>query len=228
MSLECLKICLLGEERAGKTTLAKALLRTWFQHLFSADENAADTDDINERTAGMKIYKAIVSSLGQTMLCDFAGQEHFLRTHSLFFGESNSLNIVVVSGLRNKDHMFRQCRRWALFLIAASRQGAIPVVVIVVSRGDVRDHKEVKAITQGVVVELRGVFQGELDIQERFFILDCRKSQSTAMTEFRSFLGVLKKEKLQVIEVTFSVHLVYLTLHVNTFLLKGNLYAKTY
>ena len=198
MSLECLKICLIGDELAGKTTLAKAIQRTWFQHLFSTDETAADTDDIKERTAGMEVYKAYISSLGDALLCDFAGQEHFLRIHSLFFGESNSLNIMVVSGLLDKHHMFKQCRRWALFVIAATPAGVIPVVVIVVSRGDVCDSKDVKAITQGVVGELRGVFKSELDIQKRFFVLDCRKSQSTGMGEFRRFLGVLKKEKLQV------------------------------
>ena len=203
MSLECLKICLLGEERAGKTTLAKAIQRTWWKHLFSAEEKAADTDDINERTAGMEMHKAVVSSLGQALLCDFAGQLHYHRTHSLFFGKSNNLNIIVVSSQLDRDHMFKQCRRWALFLIAGSPQGAIPVVVIVVSRGDVCDNKEVKAITHGVIHELKSVFDAQLDIQERFFLLDCRKSQSTGMVEFRSFLGLLKKEKLQVNELTF-------------------------
>ena len=196
--LECLKICFLGEELAGKTTLAKAIKRTWLQHLFSADEKAADTNTAKERTAGMKIYEAYVSSLGHVLLCDFAGQEYFDRTHALFFDESNSLNIMVVNGLLDKYDMLKQCRRWASFLIAASPSGAIPVVVIVVSRGDICGDARVKAITGVVVKELRAMFDGELNIQERFFILDCRKSQSTGMVEFRRFLGVLKKEKLQV------------------------------
>ena len=64
MSVECVKICLIGDERAGKTTLAKAIKRTWLQYLFSSDEKAPDTFNISERTAGMNIYGANISSIG--------------------------------------------------------------------------------------------------------------------------------------------------------------------
>ena len=95
--------------------------------------------------------------------------------------------------------MFYQCRRWAAFLTAASRPGAIPVVVIVVSRRDAcSDLPKVEAMTQVVVMEMKSMFKSVLNIQERFFILDCRKSQSTEMIAFRGFLGELKREKLEV------------------------------
>ena len=203
VSLDCLKICLIGDERAGKTTLAKAMKRTWLQYLFSSDEKAPDTLDICERTAGMKIYEANVSSIGHTVVCDFAGQELFHCTHNLFFDESSSLSIMVVSGLLSKTQMFNQCRRWAAFLTASSRQ-AIPVAVIVISRRDAcSDLAKVEAISQGVVTKLKGMFKSVLNIQERFFILDCRKSQATEMVQFREFLGELKREKLQVNERAF-------------------------
>ena len=200
MCLECVKICLIGDERAGKTTLAKAIKRTWLQYLFSADENAQDTINISERTAGMTIYEATISSMGHTMVCDFAGQELFHHTHNMFFDESNSLCIMVVSGLLSRAQMFGQCRRWAASLTAASRPGAIPVVTVVVSRRDAcSDLPKVEAMTQGVVIELKGMFKSVLNIQKRFFILDCRKSQSTEMVAFRGFLGKLKREKLEVV-----------------------------
>ena len=199
MCLECVKICLIGDERAGKTTLAKAIKRTWLQYLFSMDEMAQDTIDISERTAGMTIHEATISSIGHTMVCDFAGEEHFHCTHNMFFDESNSLCIMVVSGLLSRAQMFSQCRRWAAFLTAASRPGTIPVVTVVVSRRDAcSDLHKVEAMTQGVVIELKGMFKSVLNIQERFFILDCRKSQSTEMVSFRAFLGELKREKLEV------------------------------
>jgi hypothetical protein len=197
--LECLKICLMGDERAGKTTLAKAIKRTWEEHLSSLEEMAEDSKDICERTAGMTIYKATISSMGPTVVCDFAGQELFHHTHNMFFDESNSLCIVVVSGLLSKREMFGQCRRWAAFLTAASHPGAIPVVTVVVSRRDSCSNIfQVEAMTQGVVTELRGMFKSVLSIQERFFILDCRKSQSPEMVEFRVFMGELKEQKLEV------------------------------
>ena len=200
MCLECVKICLIGDERAGKTTLAKAIKRTWLQHVFSSDEKAQDTVDISERTAGMTVYEGTISSIGHTMVCDFAGQELFHHTHNMFFDESNSLCIMVVSGLLGRAQMFGQCRRWAAFLTAASRPGAIPVVTVVVSRRDAcSDLPKVEAMTQGIVMELKGIFKSVLNIQERFFILDCRKSQSTEMVAFRGFLGKLKREKLEVI-----------------------------
>ena len=204
MCLECLKICFIGDERAGKTTLAKAIKRTRLQYLFSSDEKAPDTLDISERTAGMKISEANISSIGHTVVCDFAGQELFHCTHNLFFDQSNSLSIMVVSGLLSKTQMFHQCSRWAAFLTAASRRGAIPVVVVVVSRRDAcSDVAKVKAISQGVVIELKSMFKSVLNIQEQFFFLDCRKSQATEMVQFREFLGELKREKLQVNERAF-------------------------
>jgi hypothetical protein len=199
--LECLKICLMGDERAGKTTLAKAIKRTWEEHLSSLEEMAEDSKDICERTAGMTIYKATISSMGPTVVCDFAGQELFHHTHNMFFDESNSLCIVVVSGLLSKREMFGQCRRWAAFLTAASHPGAIPVVTVVVSRRDSCSNIfQVEAMTQGVVTELRGMFKSVLSIQERFFILDCRKSQSPEMVEFRVFMGELKEQKLETVK----------------------------
>jgi hypothetical protein len=197
VSLDCLKICLLGDERAGKTTLAKAIMRTWLRHFFSADEKAVDSNDVRERTAGMKIYQAVVSFLGNVILCDFAGQEYFARTHSLFFDELNSLNIVVVSGLLDRREMLKQCRRWASLLIAASPQGTRPLLLLVVSRSDVCGGG-VGVIVEEVIRELRATFTGELNIEERFFLLDCRKSQSPGMVELRKFLGSLKIQKLQI------------------------------
>ena len=204
MCLERVKICFIGDERAGKTTLAMAIERTWFQHVFSADENAPEIFDISERTAGMTIHEATISSIGQVVLCDFAGQEHFHRTHGIFFDENNSLYVLLVSSLLSKSHMFQQCRRWAAFLTAASRRGVFPVVAIVFSRRDACDVNRVEAIAQGVVMELKGMFNSALNIQERFFLLDCRKSQSTEMQSFRDFLGELKRKKLEVnlIDVT--------------------------
>ena len=93
MCLECVKICLIGDEQAGKTTLAKAIKRTWLQHVFSSYEKTRDTVNISERTAGMTIYEATISSIGHAMVCDFAGQELFHHTHNMFFDESNSLCI---------------------------------------------------------------------------------------------------------------------------------------
>ena len=138
------------------------------------------------------------------MIYDFAGQEHCHRTHDMFFDKSNSLYIMVLSGLLSRSQMFDQCRHWAAFLTAALHQGAIPVVIIVISRRDAcSDLAKVEAISQGVVIELKGMFKSVLNIQERFFILDCRKSHATEMVQFREFLGELKRDKLKVSRMQF-------------------------
>jgi hypothetical protein len=73
----------------------------------------------------------------------------------------------------------------------------------------------VEETAQGIVMELRGMFKSALDIQERFFFLDCRKSQSTEMISFRTFLAELKKKKLEVIQV--SVYDTLITVQLVTF-----------
>ena len=133
------------------------------------------------------------------VLCDFAGQQHFHRTHSIFFDPSNTVYIMVVNGRLSEEQIFAECRYWLAFLSASSPAGSRPVVVMVISRVDVCPTGQLDRLMSHVSSTLRSLFNEQLDIQPRYFVLDCRKSQSTEMKEFRAFIGQTKSGLLKVI-----------------------------
>ena len=210
VTLDCLKICFIGPPEAGKTTLYKAIRRGWLSSKLSADEKAEETSRSEERTVGMDVFEADISSTGHVVLCDFAGQHHFHRTHSLFFDPSNTIYIMVVNGRLSEEQILAECRYWLAFLSASSPAGSKPVVVMVVSRADVCPCDQLDRVMLHVSTTLRSSFNEQLDIQQRYFVLDCRKSQSTQMKEFRAFLGQLKGDLLKVIFYSGSARITLL------------------
>ena len=199
MKLDCVKICFIGPPEAGKTTLCKAIRRGWLSSWISHDENAEETSRLEERTMGMDVFEADISSAGHMVLCDFAGHHHFHRTHSLFFDPSNTIYIMVVNGRLSKEQILAESRYWLAFLSASTPNGSRPVVVMVASRADVSPCDQLDRVMRYVSNTLRELFDEQLHIQERYFVLDCRKSQSTKMKEFRTFLGQIKGGLLKVI-----------------------------
>ena len=201
MTLDCVKICFIGPPEAGKTTLYKAIRRGWLASKLSADEKADETSRLEERTVGMDVFEADISSAGHVVLCDFAGQHHFHRTHSIFFDPSNTIYIMVLNGRLSEDQILAECRYWLAFLSASSPAGSRPVVVMVISRADVCPSDHLDRLMNHVSTTLRSLFDEQLRIQQRYFVLDCRKSQSRQMKEFRAFLGQIKDGLLKVILV---------------------------
>ena len=194
-----MKICFIGPPEAGKTTLSKAIRRSWLSSLRSVDENAEETSRLEERTVGMNVFDADISSAGHVVLCDFAGQHHFHCSHNLFFDPSNTVYIMVLNGRLSEGQILAESRHWLAFLSASTPVGFKPTVVMVMSRADVFPSGQLDYLLHRVSTALKSLFDKQIDIQQRYFILDCRKSQSTQMKEFRTFVGQIKVRLLKVI-----------------------------
>jgi ankyrin repeat protein len=197
--LECVKICFIGPEEAGKTTLHKAIRRGRLYSWVSSDETVGETSCQEDRTVGMEVSEAYISSAGHVVLCDFAGQYHFHRTHSIFFHPSNTIYILVLNGKHSEEQMLKEGRYWLSFLSASSPAGSRPVVVIVISRADICPPEHLKSLIDRVPATLRMLFDSQIHVQESCFLLDCRKSQSRQMKEFRTFVAEIKQDLLKVI-----------------------------
>ena len=100
---EIIKLCFIGSEGAGKTTLMEALKRGWFKRIFTNENQADDPYCEEERTIGINVMIALIPGVGLVSLWDHAGQKQFHKTHGLFFSASNSLFILLVSLVRGKE-----------------------------------------------------------------------------------------------------------------------------
>ncbi|XP_062517950.1 ankyrin-2-like isoform X2 [Corticium candelabrum] len=100
---EIIKLCYIGSEGAGKTTLMEALKRGWFKRIFTNENQADDPYCEEERTIGINVMTANIPGVGRVSLWDHAGQKQFHKTHGLFFSPSNSFFILLVSLVRGKE-----------------------------------------------------------------------------------------------------------------------------
>lgn len=193
-----MKICFIGPAEAGKTTLCKAIERGRLKSFVAAEENAKETGLLEERTIGMEAYEVTIPSVGHVFLCDFAGQEYFHGTHDVFFDPVNTFYIVLVNGRDSEKKILQYCHHWLAFLSSSLPPHSIPVVVMVMSRGDLFPQRQLHDLMQKVVRQMRIKFHSQLNIQHQFFILDCRKSWSNQMKLFKSFIAQIKNKLLQV------------------------------
>lgn len=149
---------------------------------------------------GMTVY---IPGVGLVSMYDYAGQERFHKTHGLLFSALNSFFILLVSLLTGTDR--RPCTFEELIEVAQYRLSSlraslgaqfIPTVMIAGSRADCCPDGH--GLSEKVVSHLREVFKGKVIIREECFLLDCRKSWSSGMEQFRNWLKQVKRQFMQV------------------------------
>ena len=201
---EIIKLCFIGSEGAGKTTLMEALKRGWLEWIFKNENQADNPDCEEERTIGINVMTAYIPGVGRVSLRDYAGQKQFHKTHGLFFSASNSLFILLVSLVRGKEK--RRCsdeelrdelQYWLSFLRSSLDGEFIPTVLIMASRGDY--YRDGQRVLQHVVDYIRELFKGMINIIQHCLVLDCRKCSSPEMRKLKRFLRDMKQQLKQVI-----------------------------
>ena len=207
---EIMKLCFIGSEGAGKTTLMEALKRGWLEWAFFANENEADDPDCEkERTIGINVMTADISGVGCLSLWDFASQKLFHKAHGLFFS-SNSFFIVLVSLARGKERrlcsveeLLEELQYWLSFLRASLDAQFIPTVLIAASRRDTYDNCQ--DLLERVVMHLYEVFKGNINIIADYIILDCRKSSSSQLRHLKEILLDFKQQfqKVSIKQILF-------------------------
>ena len=196
--LKFIKICFIGSPMAGKTTLCNAIRRGLVTKVLWANENSEETNRQEERTLSMNVYEENISSVGDVVLCDFAGHQHFHGTHGIFFDKTNTIYAMLLNGRNDKDKILKNCVYWCSFLSACCLPYFKPVVVMVMSKADCCTHQQPYELMENIIDSTQYMFQSQLRIEKRFFIIDCRKSQSTHMKQLRTFFATIKNTMLQV------------------------------
>ena len=198
-----MKLCVIGAAGAGKTTLLATLKRGLFRSLFTIENQPDDPTCEFERTVGINVMTVDIPGVGRFSLFDYAGQEHFHKTHGFFFPAANSFFILLISLVTGEERqpctleeLIHLAQYWLSFLRASLDKHIIPTVVIAASRADCCPNGQ--QLLQQVVCHLSDVFKGKINILEEYFLLDCRKSWSPEMKKLRRFLKQVRDQFMQV------------------------------
>ncbi|XP_062505696.1 uncharacterized protein LOC134182316 isoform X2 [Corticium candelabrum] len=198
---EIMKLCFIGKEGAGKTTLMEALKRGLLKWIFANENQADDPKCEEERTIGINVMTVDIPGVGRLSVWDFAGQGQFHKTHGLFF-PSNSFFILLVSLVRGEEsqpcsvkELQEELQYWLSFLRASLDAEFIPTVLIAGSHIDYCPGRE--GVLQRVVDDMRELFEGKINIIEVCFVLDCRRSRTPEMKQLKKVLCDVKQQLQQ-------------------------------
>ncbi|XP_065835433.1 uncharacterized protein [Oscarella lobularis] len=183
------KVCVIGEARAGKTTLIKSLRNVHWTE---------GGDD--RRTASVDVTTANIESVGKLVFCDFAGQPFFHKTHGLFFSTSSTIFLLVVDVTLDDEELRKSSHYWASFVKCSVPLSGKAHVLVIGSRKDLLSQSSLKtAITnlQSLLAYLQSTFGRWFNFSKNAFILNCRQRRSFEMSLFLQTLREVKILALQ-------------------------------
>ncbi|XP_065835879.1 uncharacterized protein [Oscarella lobularis] len=183
-----IKVCVVGDARAGKTTLIKSLRNV---HWEGGDDR---------RTASVDVTVAKVKSAGELMFCDFAGQPFFHKTHGLFFSASSTAFLFVVNLTIDEEELKRSSHYWASFVKCSVFLVGKAYAVVVGSKKDLlpRSHVgEAEAKLKRLVTYLQTMFGEWFEFVNNGFVLDCRQRSSKELIAFLKTLREVKSLSLK-------------------------------
>ena len=182
---------------AGKTTLVNSLLRLGLPPPKEED-----------RTPGVEIHNLEISGVGKGSAWDFGTQPTFHGAHGLFFRQSNTIFVLVLR-FRDGQHMTSESvlleigRYWCAFVKAAlgtllKLRLRLFIVFNLISFEE-EAGIEVSFRLKRVTETLQDDFKDTFEILQ-LFEMDCSKSDSFRMNDFRQKLKEIRELMLQVLQ----------------------------
>ncbi|XP_065835183.1 death-associated protein kinase 1-like isoform X2 [Oscarella lobularis] len=184
-----IKVCVIGEARAGKTTLIKSLRNVNWQE---------GGDD--QRTASVDVTVADTKFAGELVFCDFAGQPFFHKTHGLFFSATSTIFLLVVDLNEDEDEMRRSSHYWASFVKCSVFLAKKAYVVVIGSKRDELSRSNLDSAEtklKNLVRYLQATFGQWFEFVDDVFLLNCREKSSKQLKSFQRILGEVKCRALK-------------------------------
>ena len=209
------KVFVVGEKGAGKSTLTKAMslqkgvlayMVNWFTKVSGVDAN----------TAGIIPHDIQSERFGHIILYDFAGHKEFYASHSAMLrnaavGSTAAIILLVVDLRESDEKIIRSIQSWLHLLLTACRMhvssGLNSRVIVVGSRADEqkenipRKRNNVTALFPMAVVNFVG-----------FVAVDCRYATSSSMSELCQHLSESCRTVRNQARTDFSCHFFFLYL----------------
>ncbi|XP_065844346.1 death-associated protein kinase 1-like isoform X2 [Oscarella lobularis] len=194
---DSIKVCIVGYERAGKTTLVNSLLQL--------NQPPPKEED---RTPGVDIHNCEKEDVGKGSWWDFGAQPTFHSAHGLFFQKSNTIFILVLP-IREKISSECVCRLleegqfWCAFVKASLR--TLPTdlksrirLVVIFNLFALKEEAgvEVRFELEQVAERLQKKFENTFEISH-VIEMDCSTSQSDRMKDCREKMKRIREEMLK-------------------------------
>ncbi|XP_065839213.1 death-associated protein kinase 1-like isoform X2 [Oscarella lobularis] len=194
---DSIKFCVVGSEKAGKTTYVNSLLQL----------NEPPPKD-EDRTPGVDIHNCENEKIGKGSWWDFGAQPTFHSAHGLFFQKSNTVFTLVLP-IREKildetfGRLLEEGQFWCAFTKASMRtrlsdEKSLIRLVVIFNLIGFNEEAELKVCVklEQVAKLLQEKFQKTFDISH-VIEMDCSKSQSDCMKDCREKMKRIREEMLK-------------------------------
>ena len=190
-----IKMFILGDPGAGKSTLVKSLKTEGNGVLVRFMHRLSKVTDVDEMTAGIIPYDIESNILGRVTLYDFAGHREFYAGHDALLRNSMTASpsiVVLVIDMRGEEGLIRETLQyWFEFINNHSTEGRLEShLVIVGSHVDTLSSNEMKVKLQ--FLQSITKYHNNLDnisITGEVMV-DCRYAESSSMSQLRSLLSL--------------------------------------
>ena len=209
-----IKIFILGNPGAGKSTLVKSLKTEGDGMLVRFKHRLSKVTDVDERTAGIIPYDIESKALGRVTLYDFAGHREFYAGHDALLRNSMTASpsiVVLVINMRGEEVLIREALQyWFEFINNHSTEGRSEShLVIIGSHVDTLSSREMKLKLRFLQSITKHHNLDNISIAGEV-MLDCRYAESSSMSQLRSLLSHSCKA-LRSIETMAISHCSFLT-----------------
>ena len=188
-----IKMFILGNPGAGKSTLVKSLKTEGDGMLARLMHRLSKVTDIDERTAGIIPYDIVSKILGRVTLYDFAGHREFYAGHDALLRNSMTASpsiVVLVIDMRGEKGLIRDTLQyWFEFINNHSTEGRSEShLVIVGSHIDTLSSSVMKLKLRFLRSITRHHNLDNISIAGEV-MLDCRYAESSSLSQLRSVLS---------------------------------------
>ena len=187
-----IKMFILGNPGAGKSTLVKSLKTEGDGMLVRFKHRLSKVTDVDERTAGIIPYDIESKALGRVTLYDFAGHREFYAGHDALLRNSMTASpsiVVLVIDMRDEEGLIRETLQyWFEFINNHSTEGRSESHLVVIgSHVDTLSSSEMKLKLRFLQSITKYHNLDNISIAGKV-MLDCRYAESASMSQLRSLL----------------------------------------
>ena len=205
------KVFVVGNPSAGKSTLTAALQKEVTSVLLRAFTAARPVSDVDKKTAGVIPHEFESKKYGRITLYDFAGHREFYNSHAALLQNavqySPPIFLLVVDLTERSKTVKENVLYWLSFLEnQCTSADSKPHVVIVGSHVDVLEARgDDPSSKAGIIESLRSNHFKNLKFAG-FVAINCQFPESAGMTELRTCLKNSCDQLRRQETINFSAH----------------------
>ena len=210
------KLFVLGNPSAGKSTLTKAL-KSELTQLVRLFKRSKPVSGVDEKTAGIVPHEFESKIYGRVTLYDFAGQREFYGSHAALLQNaiqtSTPIFLLVVDLSKNVEDTKQNILYWLSFLEnQCTSVSSKPHLVVIGSHADILKSRGEDPKHKGSLLTAQTIPQFASLEFTGFIAMDCQYADSSGMRKLHQILKTSCESLRSQVRVKFNAHcfLVYL------------------